>query len=241
MRVLSISLLVTLAFAAYAQAPVAPNFPPVSVGPVLTDPVVDDQLLDNQNKIWLTTIIGVVASIITALIGMYRERRQQQVALQNRQIDIDREERKRQWDLEDRRLARERNELILAEQTVELKRQATLEAEVTRLAALKVKEELAAAALRQEFLMRETEKKIDHNTDISKRAFDEANHVNQKLKEIAQQIQNVKPTAVDAELHALTQETHDRVEEAAPAIAETLNQVRRLAGEAHGNGEDDTR
>jgi len=89
------------------------------------------------NFILITTIAGIVTTILTTFVSIYRENRN------------------RKWDLEDRRTARDEQRNLIVENT----------AEQTKVLSTM----------------------IDENTELSKKAFTEANNFNNKLIALANQ------------------------------------------------------
>jgi hypothetical protein len=103
-----------------------------------------------------TILLGVIASIVSTFATFA--------------FQIYRENRNRRWDLEDRRIAREAADAKLDKQTEELRKIASLEAELTRARAEKVEVELKLAAAAQATRVAHVEQRVEaHGVNTAER------------------------------------------------------------------------
>lgn len=217
--------------------------------PDLRDAAVDadtDSLMERQFYIIVTTAAGFLTMFVTQIVAMWKER-------QRRDEEREKAERQRQWDVEDRRMAREAADLKLVQQTAELTRIAQLEADLTRARAAQVEAELKIASVRQTEALKASEDKIvrhiEHNTEVSQHAFKEANDINRKIASITATLDGVRSAqgarrATDvinaaslAQIKSTVNETQRVIsDDAKPVIDETLERVRHLDPTADDGG-----
>ncbi|HXG72909.1 MAG TPA: hypothetical protein VNJ04_20120 [Gemmatimonadaceae bacterium] len=217
--------LLFVGFVAAISSALAQGLPPQQGLQQMADP----RMFDNQQAIWITTLIGFASTIAAILASMWRENRNTKAALL-------REARNREWDLEDRRQARLQAQAQLAHQTEELKTVTQLEADLTRAEALRVKAALEVESLRIKVALeaeavrvkaaleavaltqrrallasqQELTNKINENTSISQHAFKEANDVNKKIAHMQEVFDASAPSrdAATAKMSEQVDETH---------------------------------
>lgn len=125
-----------------------------------------------------------------------------------------RDARKRRWDLEDRRMAREQSNTALVA--------VAQKAEKAENAATKAREEISV--------------KLEENTQITKAAAHAANSVDQKFATLDRMIDEVRTTQQLGQVAATAQEAKKAAEEAKTAAQDTQSIVREKLG-VHSGGE----
>jgi hypothetical protein len=161
------------------------------------------QLEGNQFAILVTSVVTLLSLIVAQVFNLIQENRKE------RQARVLRE-----WELEDRRQAREAAAQALKDQTAELKEQARLEAELTRARAERVAAELKVEQGRQQQHLAQATKTVVEKVEKS---TDAQNHLNDKLKTITDSIRLAHATGGRRAVDRLITE---------PSTLETLEQIR---------------
>ena len=162
-------------------------------------PQLPPEINTGQWYIIVTSIIGFLTTILTLIINSY--------------VTAAREKRQREWDLQDRALAREQ-----------------LRAE-TRAAADKL--ESKTEQTRYELVQ-----KIDKNTELTAAAAVASNAVDMKFKAIDAMINDVKTTAQLSKIATVAEEAKEVAKEAKATATDTQTLVREKLGGSSGGTEE---